>query len=195
MRLILLGPPGAGKGTQASRISHDLGIPQLSTGDMLRAAIASGVQIGQKVSSIMARGELVPDDIVVQIIADRIIKPDCAKGFILDGFPRTTAQAETLNTMLEDKELSLDVVIQLSVDENALVDRILRRAQESLTKGDAVRPDDNPEVFKKRLDAYSVQTMPLIEFYQKTGQLRVVDGMKSIDEVSQEISDIIASLS
>ncbi len=195
MRLILLGPPGAGKGTQASRISQDLGIPQLSTGDMLRAAIASGVQIGQKVSSIMARGELVPDDIVVQIIADRIIKSDCMNGFILDGFPRTTSQAETLNLMLEDKKLSLDVVIQLSVDKNALVDRILRRAQETLTRGDAVRPDDTPEVFKRRLDAYTIQTMPLIAFYKKTGQLRVIDGMQSIDDVSQEISDIIASLS
>jgi adenylate kinase len=191
MRLILLGPPGAGKGTQAARLVQKLNIPQLSTGDMLRAAIASGVQIGQKVSAIMARGELVPDEIVVQIIADRILKPDAQKGFILDGFPRTTAQAEALNAMLEAKGLILDAVIQLKVDDVILVERIVKRAQETAERGDPVRADDNPEVFKTRLQAYSRQTAPLVDYYAATGQLRIVDGMRSIDDVSAEIAQIL----
>jgi adenylate kinase len=168
-----------------------LNIPQLSTGDMLRAAIASGVQIGQKVSAIMARGELVPDEIVVQIIADRILKPDAQKGFILDGFPRTTAQAEALNAMLEAKGLILDAVIQLKVDDVILVERIVKRAQETAERGDPVRADDNPEVFKTRLQAYSRQTAPLVDYYAATGQLRIVDGMRSIDDVSAEIAQIL----
>jgi adenylate kinase len=191
MRLILLGPPGAGKGTQAARLVQKLGIPQLSTGDMLRAAIASGVQIGQKVSAIMARGDLVPDEIVVQIIADRILKPDAQKGFILDGFPRTTAQAEVLDTMLRDKNLTLDAVVQLKVDDKILVERIVKRAQDAAERGDTIRPDDTPEVFKTRLEAYSNLTMPLVGYYNKTGKLRVVDGMMSIDEVSSEIEKMI----
>jgi adenylate kinase len=191
MRLILLGPPGAGKGTQAARLVQKLGIPQLSTGDMLRAAIASGVQIGQKVSAIMARGELVPDEIVVQIIADRILKSDAQKGFILDGFPRTTAQAEVLDTMLHDKHLTLDAVVQLKVDDKVLVERIVKRAEDAAARGEPIRPDDNPDVFKTRLEAYSNLTMPLVGYYNKTGKLRVVDGMMSIDEVSAEIEKVI----
>jgi adenylate kinase len=191
MRLILLGPPGAGKGTQAARLVQKLGIPQLSTGDMLRAAVASGVQIGQKVSAIMARGELVPDEIVVQIIADRILKSDAQKGFILDGFPRTTAQAEVLDTMLHDKHLTLDAVVQLKVDDKILVERIVKRAEDAAARGEPIRPDDNPDVFKTRLEAYSNLTMPLVGYYNKTGKLRVVDGMMSIDEVSAEIEKVI----
>lgn len=193
MRLILLGPPGAGKGTQATRIVERLGIPQLSTGEMLRAAVAAGTPIGLKAKSIMERGDLVSDDIVVQIVADRIEERDAANGFILDGFPRTVAQAEALDLMLAEKGLTLDAVIELKVDEKALVERIVKRANETQSRGEPVRKDDNPEVFKTRLGAYREQTSPLIEHYRSKGTLKTVDGMKPIDVVTKDLAATIGA--
>jgi adenylate kinase len=190
MRIILLGPPGAGKGTQAARIVERFGIPQLSTGDMLRAAVAQGTPIGRKAGEIMERGNLVPDEVVVGIIADRIAHSDTEKGFILDGFPRTVGQAEAFDAMLADKGLKLDAVIELQVDDGALLKRIANRAAETQARGEPVRKDDNPEVFKTRLVAYHAQTAPLSAYYRRKGVLRSVDGMKSIDEVTREIFDL-----
>jgi adenylate kinase len=191
MRIILLGPPGAGKGTQAVRLVERLGIPQLSTGDMLRAAVAAGTPIGRKAKTVMDAGQLVPDEIVVGIVADRIEEADARKGFILDGFPRTVAQAEAFDAMLARKGLELDAVIQFEADEHALVDRIVKRARESEARGEAVRKDDNPEVFKTRLVAYKALTAPLSAYYAKKGTLRTVDGMRPIEEVSEELRRIL----
>ena len=191
MRIILLGPPGAGKGTQAVRLVERLGIPQLSTGDMLRAAVAAGTPVGLKAKAVMDRGELVSDDIVVGIIADRIEEADAKSGFILDGFPRTVAQAEAFDAMLDAKGLKLDAVIEFKVNEAELVDRIVRRAKETEARGEPVRKDDNPEVFKTRLDAYRNQTAPLSAYYERTGMLKTVDGMKPIDDVTQAIKEIL----
>jgi len=191
MRIILLGPPGAGKGTQAVRLVERLGIPQLSTGDMLRAAVAAGTPVGLKAKAVMDRGELVSDDIVVGIIADRIEEPDAKKGFILDGFPRTVAQAEAFDSMLAQKGLKLDAVVEFKVDENALVDRIVKRAKETEARGEQVRKDDNPEVFKTRLEAYRAQTAPLSAYYEGKGMLKTVDGMKPIDEVTEAVKAIL----
>lgn len=191
MRIILLGPPGAGKGTQAVRLVERLGIPQLSTGDMLRAAVAAGTPVGLKAKEVMDRGDLVSDDIVVGIIADRIEEQDARSGFILDGFPRTVAQAEAFDRMLSAKGLKLDAVIEFKVNEVELVDRIVKRAKETEARGEPVRKDDNPEVFKTRLDAYRNQTAPLSAYYERTGMLKTVDGMKPIDEVTQAIKEIL----
>jgi adenylate kinase len=191
MRIILLGPPGAGKGTQAIRLVERLGIPQLSTGEMLRAAVAAGTPIGLKAKTLMDAGQLVPDEIVVGIVADRIEEADARKGFILDGFPRTVAQAEAFDAMLARKGLELDAVIQFEADEHALVDRIVKRARESEARGEAVRNDDNPEVFRTRLDAYKAQTAPLSAYYAEKGTLRTVDGMRPIDEVTEELRRIL----
>jgi adenylate kinase len=191
MRLMLLGPPGAGKGTQAERLVKRLAIPQLSTGDMLRAAVAANTPVGLKAKDIMNRGELVSDDIVVQILADRIEEQDAKKGFILDGFPRTVAQAEALSSMLAQKKLKLDAVLEFKVDEPALVDRVVKRAKEAAERGEPVRNDDNPEVFRTRLEAYRAQTMPLTDYYRSRGTLKTVDGMQPIDKVTQEISRIL----
>jgi adenylate kinase len=191
MRIILLGPPGAGKGTQAVRLVERLGIPQLSTGDMLRAAVAAGTPIGRKAKTVMDAGQLVPDEIVVGIVADRIEEADARRGFILDGFPRTVAQAEAFDAMLARKGLELDAVIQFEADEHALVDRIVKRARESEARGEAVRKDDNPEVFKTRLVAYKALTAPLSAYYAKKGTLRIVDGMRPIEEVSEELRRIL----
>jgi len=191
MRIILLGPPGAGKGTQAVRLVERLGIPQLSTGDMLRAAVAAGTPVGLKAKAVMDRGDLVSDDIVVGIIADRIEEADAKKGFILDGFPRTVAQAEAFDSMLAEKGLKLDAVIEFRVDENALVDRIVKRAKETEARGEQVRKDDNPEVFKTRLEAYRAQTAPLSAYYEGKGMLKTVDGMKPIDEVTEAVKEIL----
>jgi len=187
MRLILLGPPGAGKGTQAQRLVEKHGIVQLSTGDMLRAAVRAGTPVGLKAKDIMARGELVPDDVVVAIVADRIEEPDAHNGFILDGFPRTVPQAEALERMLAAKGLGLDTVIELRVDEGILLKRIENRIAEMHARGEPVRADDNPDTLKKRLDAYRAQTAPLINHYAKRGALKTVDGMAAIAAVSEAI--------
>ncbi len=191
MRMILLGPPGAGKGTQAVRLVERLGIPQLSTGDMLRAAVAAGTAIGVKAKAIMDRGDLVSDDVVVGIIADRIEEPDARNGFILDGFPRTVAQAEAFDRMLADKGLKLDAVIEFKVNEQELVDRIVRRAADTEARGEPVRKDDNPDVFKTRLEAFRTQTAPLSAYYAQKGSLKTVDGMRPIDEVTEAIKGIL----
>jgi adenylate kinase len=192
IRLILLGPPGAGKGTQAVRIVERFGIPQLSTGDMLRAAVAAGSPVGLQAKAIMDRGELVSDDVVVGIIADRLEEPDARHGFILDGFPRTVAQAEAFDAMLAGRGLKLDRVIEFKVDENALVERIVKRARETEARGEPVRKDDNPEVFKTRLEAYRAQTAPLSAYYEGRGMLTPIDGMQPVDDVTQELFRAIA---
>lgn len=187
MRLILLGPPGAGKGTQAQRLVSRYGIVQLSTGDMLRAAVAAGTEVGRRAKAIMDRGELVPDEVVVAIIADRIDQPDARNGFVLDGFPRTVPQAQALDRLLADRGLKLDAVIELKVDEGILLSRIEKRVAEMTARGEALRADDNPEVLKDRLAAYRAQTAPLVDYYRGTGQLVTVDGMAPIDDVAREI--------
>jgi adenylate kinase len=187
MRLILLGPPGAGKGTQSRRLVEKHGIVQLSTGDMLRAAIRAETPVGLKAKDIIARGELVPDEVVVGIVSDRLDEPDAANGFVLDGFPRTVGQAKALDCLLTRKRLELDGVIELKVDEGTLLRRIEGRLAEMQARGEAIRPDDNPEAFKIRLDAYREQTAPLVDYYRAKGQLQSVDGMAAIGEVSQAI--------
>ena len=191
MRLILLGPPGAGKGTQSARIVERFGIPQLATGDMLRAAVAAGTPVGAKAKDVMARGELVSDDIVVGIVADRIAEPDARDGFILDGFPRTVAQAAALDAMLSHKNMQLDAVIELKVDQTILIDRIAKRVADTEARGDPVRKDDNPDAFKTRLVHYQAQTAPLSDYYRGKGMLHVTDGMAPIDTVTHAISRIL----
>ena len=213
MNIVLLGPPGAGKGTQAKRIQDEYGLVQLSTGDMLRAAAKSGTEIGKKAKALMDAGKLVPDDVVIQLIAERIEEPDCKKGFILDGFPRTTKQAEALDAMLADKGLKLDHVIELEVDDDALVDRISGRftcarcgagyhERYHRPKKDGVcdkcgstefvrRADDNAETVKTRLAAYHAQTAPILPYYRAKGSLKAVDGMASIDDVTAAVRKIL----
>ncbi|MBN8941462.1 MAG: adenylate kinase [Rhizobiales bacterium] len=191
MKLILLGPPGAGKGTQAQRLVEKHGIVQLSTGDMLRAAVKAGTPVGLKAKDVMARGELVSDDIVVGIIEDRIAEPDCINGFILDGFPRTVAQAEALDAMLTRHGLKLDAVIELEVDEAILIERIETRVAEMTARGEAVRPDDNAAALHKRLEAYRAQTAPVASYYASRGALHAVDGMAPIDQVTKAIAEIL----
>ena len=191
MRLILLGPPGAGKGTQSTRLMTEYNIPQLSTGDMLRAAVKAGTPIGIKAKAVMDSGALVSDDIVVGIVADRIEEADAKNGFILDGFPRTVAQAEALDAMLAHKKMKLDAVIELKVDESALMARIRQRADETVKAGGTVRADDNPASFQIRLEAYREQTAPVSAHYAKRGELKLVDGMAPIDQVSAAIDKIL----
>ncbi len=194
MRLILLGPPGSGKGTQAQRLVQRYGIVQLSTGDMLRAAVAAGTEIGLKAKDIMAAGGLVPDEVVIGIISDRIDQPDARNGFILDGFPRTVPQAEALDTLLRQKRLELDAVVELRVNESALVARVETRAAETRARGGEVRADDTAEVLTKRLASYRAQTEPLIEYYSERRKLLTVDGMMAIEQVTEEIERILAAI-
>ena len=200
MILIFLGPPGAGKGTQASHIVNKYGIPQLSTGDMLRSAVAAQTPIGLKAKEVMDAGNLVSDEIVAGIVEERIQQDDCASGFLLDGYPRTVVQAEMLDGIFErrsdatGKDVALDAVIELRVDENALIERLESRVAETKARGEEVRKDDNVETFKKRLDVYREQTAPLIPFYEDRGKLQVVDGMGSIDEVSAAIDAILGKI-
>ncbi|MDJ0895871.1 MAG: adenylate kinase [Alphaproteobacteria bacterium] len=191
MNIILFGPPGAGKGTQAQVLVDDYGLVQLSTGDMLREARDSGTELGNKVKDIMDSGQLVSDEIVVGIISERIEQPDCANGFILDGFPRTRPQAEALDHMLEDKGLRLDAVIMIEVPDDELFRRIDTRAKET----DGARPDDTPEVLKRRLDVYHQQTAPVLPYYDQKGMLKTVDGLESVGSVTAQIKEILEGAS
>ncbi len=190
MRLILLGPPGAGKGTQAQRLVERHGIVQLSTGDMLRAAVAAGTPVGQRAKAIMDRGDLVSDEVMIDIIADRIERPDSAKGFILDGFPRTIAQADALSDLLAEKGLKLDAVIEIAVDDAMLRDRIAGRAKES----GGARADDTLETLAKRLAVYHDQTAPVADYYRRKGMLKTVDGMGTMDQVSAAIENLLSAV-
>jgi adenylate kinase len=192
MRVILLGPPGAGKGTQAQRLVAKYGVVQLSTGDMLRAAVKAGTPVGRKVADIMARGALVPDDLAVAIVADRIDQADAKRGFILDGFPRTVPQAEALEQMLKKKGLRLDAVVALKVDEEVLVHRIKTRIAQTRARGETLRVDDSPEILQERLAAYRAQTAPLVAYYSGKDMLKTVDGMAAIDEVTATIGRAMA---
>lgn len=195
MRLILLGPPGAGKGTQAQHLVQRHGIVQLSTGDMLRAAVKAGTPVGLKAKDIMASGGLVPDEVVVGIIADRIEEADARNGFILDGFPRTVPQAQALDKLLKSKGLALDAVIELRVNEGALLRRVETRIAEMKARGEAVRADDTPEVLSQRLANYRAQTEPLVDYYGEKRKLATIDGMKSIEEVTADIKRVLDALS
>jgi adenylate kinase len=192
MRLILLGPPGAGKGTQAQRLIAKHGIVQLSTGDMLRAAVAAGTPVGLRAKSIMDRGELVPDDVVVAIIAERIDRPDAKRGFVLDGFPRTVPQSEALDRLLAERGLRLDAVIELRVDEGILLRRVEKRIAEMAARGEKARADDNPDVLRGRLAAYRTQTAPLAGYYAGKGMLKSLDGMAPIEQVAAAIDRHLA---
>lgn len=187
MRIILLGPPGSGKGTQAQLLVQRYGIVQLSTGEMLRAAVAAGTPVGLKAKEIMASGGLVPDEVVVGIISDRIDQPDARHGFILDGFPRTVPQAEALDELLKHKHMKLDAVIELRVNESALLSRVETRVAQMRERGEEVRVDDTPEVLTKRLASYRSQTEPLIHYYSERRKLSTIDGMMAIDEVTRAI--------
>ncbi|MBF0858254.1 adenylate kinase [Gluconobacter sp. LMG 31484] len=189
MNIILLGPPGAGKGTQAKRLENLYGFKQISTGDMLRAEVAAGSDIGNEAKAIMEKGQFVPDPIIVAMIQNRIAQPDCERGFILDGFPRTESQAEALDTMLSQRGLTIDAVILLDVNEDELVERIASRRGEDGTR----RPDDNPDVVRARLDVYRKQTAPILPYYEKAGRLLHVDGMKDVESVGKEIDAIVAA--
>ncbi|PLX34318.1 MAG: adenylate kinase [Hyphomicrobiales bacterium] len=213
MNLILLGPPGAGKGTQAKRIEEARGLVQLSTGDMLRAAVKAGTEVGMKAKAVMEAGELVSDDIVIGIISDRVDEPDCADGFILDGFPRTVAQAEALDTLLTEKGKTMDVVIEMQVEDDPLVGRITGRStcakcgegyhdEFKKPKVEGVcdkcghtefsrRADDNEETVRSRLSAYHAQTAPLIGYYGEKGTLKSIDGMAAIDDVTAQINAVL----
>jgi adenylate kinase len=194
MRLILLGPPGSGKGTQAQRLVKRHGIAQLSTGEMLRAAVAAQTPVGLRARDVMASGGLVPDDIVIGIISDRLDQPDAKKGFILDGFPRTVRQAEALDELLKRKHMKLDAVIELRVNESALLERVESRVAEMRARGEEVRIDDTPEVLIKRLASYRSLTEPLIHYYSERRKLLTVDGMMTIEHVTREVSRILAAI-
>lgn len=191
MNLILLGAPGAGKGTQAQRLQAERGLVQLSTGDMLRAAVLAGTETGLKAKALMDKGDLVPDAMVVGIISDRIDAPDCKKGFILDGFPRNEAQAQALDKMLAEKGKKLDLVVEVKVDEKILFDRIRNRAAEAAGTTGAVRADDNEETLRKRLEVYHAQTAPLLPYYRRQGKLHSIDGMLPVEDVARQIASIL----
>ena len=194
MRLILLGPPGAGKGTQAQRLVHKHGIIQLSTGELLRAAVAAETPVGLQAKDVMASGALVPDEIVIGIISDRLDQPDMKNGFILDGFPRTVPQAAALDELLKRKHIKLDAVVELRVNESALLDRVETRVAEMRARGEDVRIDDTPEVLSKRLANYRTLTEPLIHYYSERRKLLTVDGMMTIEHVTREINRILSAI-
>jgi adenylate kinase len=194
MIVIFLGPPGAGKGTQAKMIAARQRIPQLSTGDMLRAAIAAGTELGQRCKAVMDSGQLVSDEIVTGIVGERITMEDCQNGFLLDGFPRTVHQAELLDGLLHDAGRKLDIVLELTVDDEELINRLNSRIQQTRDAGGEVRSDDNEETFRKRLAVYNEQTAPLVPYYEKQGLVRKIDGMQSIDEVTRSIEEALSSL-
>jgi len=191
MNLILFGPPGAGKGTQAKILQDEWNLTQLSTGDMLRAAAAAGTELGKRCKAIMDQGDLVPDEVVIGIIAERLDKPDCANGAIFDGFPRTVAQAKALDTMLAGRKSRIDAVIELKVNDEAMVGRMENRVREN---PGAARADDNPETLRNRLGVYHKNTAPLLDFYQKQGKLSSVDGMAPIPEVAAAIGQSLKEL-
>ena len=193
MNVILLGPPGCGKGTQAARLKERYGVIPLSTGDMLRAAVAAGTAVGKKAKAIMEAGQLVPDDVVVGVIAERIGQADVqSKGFVLDGFPRTVAQAKSLDEMMEKRGWKLDHIVELKVDEKSLLARIDKRVRETAAAGEPVRADDNAETLKKRITVYREQTQPILPYYAKAGRLKAVDGMAPIDEVTRQLEAIVS---
>src|SRR3954464_1572779 len=194
MRLILLGPPGAGKGTQALRLVERHNIVQLSTGDMLRAAVAAETEIGLKAKDIMAAGSLVPDEVVIGIISDRIEQPDAANGFILDGFPRPVPPAEALDSLLKSKGLKLDAAVELRVNESALLQRVEARVAQMRERGEEVRIDDTPEVLSKRLASYRTLTEPLVHYYSEKRKLVTIDGMMTIEHVTREINRVLAAI-
>jgi adenylate kinase len=194
MRLILLGPPGAGKGTQAQRLVHRYSIVQLSTGEMLRAAVAAETPVGLQAKDIMASGSLVPDEMVIGIISDRLDQADMKNGFILDGFPRTVPQAEALDELLKKKHIKLDAVVELRVNESALLSRVETRVAEMRARGEEVRIDDTPEVLSKRLASYRALTEPLIHYYSERRKLLTVDGMMTIEHVTREINRILGAI-
>lgn len=194
MNLILLGPPGAGKGTQAQILEATRGLKQLSTGDMLRAAIAAGTPVGLQAKAIMDRGDLVPDEVVVGIIADRLKEPDCAQGAIFDGFPRTVAQAEALSGLLAARGAKLNAVIEFQVDDAILIERVMKRAKETEAAGKEVRSDDRPDVFPNRLAKYHKDTKPLIDYYRSKDVLKSVDGMAPVETVTKEISAVLGQV-
>jgi adenylate kinase len=191
INIILLGPPGAGKGTQAKKLVEDRGVVQLSTGDMLRAARSSGTEMGNRVAAVMDRGELVTDEIVIGLIREKL--EEGGNGFIFDGFPRTLAQADALGDLLTEMGMKLDAAIELKVDDEALVARIVKRAEESRAAGEPVRKDDTPEVFSDRLREYYKKTAPLLGYYYAKGDLRQVDGMASMDQVAAQIADVLGN--
>jgi adenylate kinase len=191
MNLVLFGPPGSGKGTQAKIVQERRGLPQLSTGEMLRAAVKAATPLGKKVEAVLASGALVPDDIVIGIIAEHYDRPDCAKGAVFDGFPRTLGQAEALDAMLEARKKQIDIVVELKVDDAILVKRAEKRAADTIASGGTPRPDDNAETVKRRLDIYYENTAPLIAYYEKQGKLATVNGMAPIDDVTKAIFAIL----
>ena len=193
MRLVLLGPPGAGKGTQAARIAKRFSIPHLSTGDMLREAVASGTPLGLRAKHIMDRGELVPDEVVIAVVADRIDHAGAANGFVLDGFPRTVTQAEALDRELAARGIGLDAVLELEVNEDVLLVRIRGRAEDAANRGQSVRRDDNPEVFETRLKTYRAQTAPVTEYYRSQGLHKIVNGLQPIDTVTEELTAALSA--